>query len=1175
MSTSRERTNPTMEFHISRRARDRYQLDESLFSLQGNIIFANFKAARTFAQKLNAQRENRPVNASDLTALGLIDEIFHFLIAQYRLQKNPQVMEKALHWLKEAVGTEEVEKTLVLFADTFPPLPVYRQEVSPQEYLHGETAGVPNQHLLLEELLLLWLANNNPAAEGFRELFDDRHLADHTAYTKVINQLEAFFETQPRFGPHNLPLIDFLRAPVLASPHSFSGQLAYIRENWGYLVGKYMQLLLRSIDLIKEEQMPRFDGPGPSRVPQFTGDYIFEEEHFTPDRDWMPQLVLLAKNAYVWLDQLSKEYHRPVSRLDQVPDEELNKLQRWGITGLWLIGIWKRSPASQRIKQLCGNPDAVASAYSIYDYVIDDRLGGEEAYENLRDRAWQRGIRLAADMVPNHVGIYSRWVVEHPDWFISLDYSPFPSYSFNGENLSEDDRVEIYLEDHYYTREDAAVVFKRVDRWTREEKYIYHGNDGTSMPWNDTAQLNYLNPAVREAVIQTILHVARKFSIIRFDAAMTLAKKHYQRLWFPEPGTGGDIPSRAEFGMTREQFDAAFPVEFWREVVDRVRQEAPDTLLLAEAFWMMEGYFVRTLGMHRVYNSAFMNMLRDEKNDEYRQLIKNTLEFDPDILKRYVNFMSNPDERTAMDQFGKGGKYFGVCTLMVTLPGLPMFGHGQIEGYEEKYGMEFYRAYLNEQPDRQLIRRHEREIFPLLHRRSLFAGVDNFLLYDFFTPEGIVNEDVFAFSNRLGDPASHPGSSPRALVVYHNKWAETRGWIKTSAAHKDKLHGDEGLIQRELAEGLALRKDANTFTIFRDHISGLEYIRNNLEIHEQGLYFELKAYQYQVFLDFREVSDNDWRQYHQLAEHLQGRGVPSMEEALREFYLQPIHYPFKEIVNPGFFQWLIDNRSQEGLRPADTLEIALDEARAKLTHLFRGIAQLTEGMVAAEPLIQEVMARLEASLQLPSLGSRYPQTRSRKFKTACQWIIGRDSRHSSLSNSDPQGWGTLLGWLFTHKLGFVLPQGEAKRRGRDLLHEWRLEGILVATFEDMGFSPWSAWNTIDCIKGMITHQDWYTDRTPKRSRAYRALQSWFEDQDVGRYLKLNRHNEVLWFNKEAMESWLQWMLTVATIATLSDASLEPDEVIAHIASHYDVINKIYKALPASGYQVEKLIQAVR
>jgi len=86
----------------------------------------------------------------------------------------------------------------------------------------------------------------------------------------------------------------------------------------------------------------------------------------------------------------------------------------------------------------------------------------------------------------------------------------------------------------------------------------------------------------------------------------------------------------------------------------------------------MEGYFVRTLGMHRVYNSAFMNMLRDEDNTKYRWVMKNTLEFDPEVLKRFVNFMNNPDERTAADQFGKDDKYFGICTMMVTLPGLPM-----------------------------------------------------------------------------------------------------------------------------------------------------------------------------------------------------------------------------------------------------------------------------------------------------------------------------------------------------------------------------------------------------------------------------------------------------------------------------------------------------------------------
>jgi hypothetical protein len=65
--------------------------------------------------------------------------------------------------------------------------------------------------------------------------------------------------------------------------------------------------------------------------------------------------------------------------------------------------------------------------------------------------------------------------------------------------------------------------------------------------------------------------------------------------------------------------------------------------------------------MHRVYNSAFMHMLRDEDNAKYRMAIKNTLEFDPQILKRYVNFMNNPDEKTAVEQFGKGDKYFGIC----------------------------------------------------------------------------------------------------------------------------------------------------------------------------------------------------------------------------------------------------------------------------------------------------------------------------------------------------------------------------------------------------------------------------------------------------------------------------------------------------------------------------------
>jgi hypothetical protein len=56
------------------------------------------------------------------------------------------------------------------------------------------------------------------------------------------------------------------------------------------------------------------------------------------------------------------------------------------------------------------------------------------------------------------------------------------------------------------------LFFQRVDYNTGNVQYIYHGNDGTTMPWNDTAQLNYLSPEVREAVIQTIIQSGKALS---------------------------------------------------------------------------------------------------------------------------------------------------------------------------------------------------------------------------------------------------------------------------------------------------------------------------------------------------------------------------------------------------------------------------------------------------------------------------------------------------------------------------------------------------------------------------------------------------------------------------------------------------------------------------------------
>ena len=851
---------------------------------------------RSLVAGVNADRGSlhptgRPaLHAGQVLTAGLLTEALRVVWDHYA-EEEPEAVAASSSHAAEHLGHQEARRCAASFVGRYPPGPVRAGTADAASFLDAGDAGRTGRERSEREMVLLRLTGENPAMEPLRALFDDEPLAQRVPYRVLVALVEERLAQCPPVPQLGMPLMAALRAPMRAHPDSLEAQLDYVRERWSTLLpGELLERMTLAMDILAEEQQQRGAGPGPTRVMEFGGGAEVddpEEERFSADADWMSNVVLMAKSTYVWLDQLSKKYGREITRLDQIPDEELDTLSRWGFTGLWLIGLWERSPASRNLKRACGNPEAESSAYSLVDYAIAADLGGEDAYQNLKDRAWARGIRLAADMVPNHTGLDSRWMVDHPDRFLHLDHPPYPGYRFSCDDLSEHPDITVQIEDGYWEKRDAAVVFKHTDRRNGRVRYVYHGNDGTSMPWNDTAQLDYLQAETREAVIQKILHVARRFPVIRFDAAMTLAKKHIQRLWYPRPGDAGAIPSRAEHGMSKEEFDRHVPLEFWREVVDRVAAEAPDTLLLAEAFWLMEGYFVRTLGMHRVYNSAFMNMLKMEENSKYRATIRNVLEFSPEVLKRFVNFMNNPDERTAVEQFGKDDKYIGCALLMVTLPGLPMWGHGQVEGLTEKYGMEYRRAYWDEQVDQDLVRRHEAEVFPLMRLRHLFSGAEHFALYDFVTADGGVDENVFAYSNRAGED--------RALILYNNAYTESAGTIHTSCAVNTATGGAQHLVRRSLVEALALPTGDADLVTFVDHRTGQHYLRSCRSLADHGFYAALGGYQHQAFVRFRVIRDGDgeWRR---LESHLAGRGVPDLERALEELRLAPLLEGWRDLL---------------------------------------------------------------------------------------------------------------------------------------------------------------------------------------------------------------------------------------------------------------------------------------
>ncbi len=1086
-------------FPLSRAARQNYA-----FSAPS---FADFEAARALAARLNARRdlENQPhlaVKSGRLAAAALLDEIFAHVIALYLQRVETDALENAPAFLDENVGEIEVGALLEAVQTGFAP---------PQK--------LENRPATLEYLLRLHLANQNPALSTFAEIFDHAPL-QNLNYDAAIDALRAYFATLPPFGPQNHSLFELLMAPIQNHPDSIEDQLKWILSSWETLIEPFTARLLTHLDLIREEEKPTFFGPGPSPVLDFRSGKasvgMDEYEAFTPDKDWMPGVVLLAKQTYVWLDQMSKKYGVEVRRLDQVPDAELDEMASRGITGLWLIGLCQRSTASQKIKRITGNPDALASAYSLYSYEIAREIGGHDALENLKSRAGARGIRMASDMVPNHMAIDSQWIVERPDYFLSLSHQPFPNASFNGPDLCDNERVGIFLEDGYYSKTEASVVFKRVDYDSGEVRFVYHGNDGTAIPWNDTAQLDYLKPDVREAVMQTILQVARQFPIIRFDAAMTLAKRHIHRLWFPAPGSGGDIPSRAGRGVSADEFDALMPQEFWREVVERVGTEVPDTLLLAEAFWMMEGYFVRTLGMHRVYNSAFMNMLRDEKNAEYRQTLKNTLEFDAAILGRFVNFMNNPDEETAAQQFGKGDKYFGVCTLLATLPGLPMIGHGQIEGYAEKYGMEYPRAYWNEVPDAGFIKHHERAIFPLLKRRYLFAGSDNFTLYDFWNGDGFVDEDVFAFSNRAGEE--------RALVLFNNRASGASGWIKASVGFLQK--GDAQLRQRELGEALGLCHDAQKWTIFRENTANLEFLRPSSELCEKGLFVELSAYGHQVFLDFREKHDESGL-YERLAALLRGGGVPNVERALQEMLLAPLHAPFRALCDPKLWAQLLEVEL-----PIETTEVRELEIR-ELEIVEPETAPVSRPAIAP---LEEMMERFAVWTRAASHFVNAEVDEAEIARQTLQKIeIALDSELSQSLESSERA--QILAYALIGELGAlagIAPTGAMRARGAALLDEWLLGEVLAETLAMFGAGKESVTALKIWLRQLPGESKTAQISATQAVTPFAFLSDLLADDDAREMLGINTFERVIYFRGEG---WQTLETSLELGAAFEDADL--------------------------------------
>jgi len=570
-----------------------------------------------------------------------------------------------------------------------------------------------------------------------------------------------------------------------------------------------------------------------------------------------------------------------------------------------------------------------------------------------------------------------------------------------------------------------------------------------------------------------------------------------------------------------------------------------------------------------------------EENEKYRKVISSTLEFNPEILKRYVNFMSNPDEETAIRQFGTDDKYFGVATLMVTLPGLPMFAHGQVEGYSEKYGMEYKKAYYNEFINEYLVDRHRREIFPLMKKRYMFSQVNDFWFYDFFTSDGSVNQNVFAYSNRFGDE--------RAIVVYNNKFSETTGWINrtTGKSISTGMGEERATIFSSLVPALGLRADDRYFYIYRDLVANLEYIRIGRELAEKGMFIHLKPFKYHVFLDFREVYDMNG-DYEAIWKTLSGRGVRSIEEALIDLRMSSVH---ESLLN------LFDNKAIELVSDLFIKDKEIKDTESTFKILINGY----------EFFITQVMEHIKTDGSMPRLISNF-RNGLNAVKSVNDLLldneiivendsITNDFRKSLLLSKESNYPGNLLIyalWLSLKDIGTLRQKDDTGTRTIELFDELYLTKPLQQILHRLGRSGAEIDQVIKLIRVLLKNKAGMAKKPEEKpvvskkkgakasavvskngivKEEKELLEKLLGDEEVKSYIGVNYFEGEWYYSKENLEELGNWRLTLRIMNYLcegGDISEKNTALFNYIRDSYHMNRFLKEISDSSEYKLNNL-----
>ena len=97
----------------------------------------------------------------------------------------------------------------------------------------------------------------------------------------------------------------------------------------------------------------------------------------------------------------------------------------------------------------------------------------------------------------------------------------------------------------------------------------------------------------------------------------------------------------------------------------------------------------------------------------------------------------------------------------------------------------------------------------------------------------------------------------------------------------------------------------------------------------------------------------------------------------------------------------------------------------------------------------------------------------------------------------------------------------------------------------------------------------------EQKSAHAKIELLLKDADLRQFLQVNQHEDIWWFNKEAFEEMLWWLMMVAALTIGSDPLRPVNAVIEELEKCYSIIQTWQEAEEKSEYQVEKLLSILQ